>query len=106
MPKHELSAMFEQFEQETTLMYRPPEMMDEYLHYPIDLRVDIWMVGCVLFALCFGKHPFGDGSKLAICNAQFSMPFGDESDERISEKMRDLVRLCLTPNPNNRPSVL
>ena len=39
-------------------MYRPPEMLDEYLKYKVDLKVDIWMLGCILYTLCFAKHPF------------------------------------------------
>jgi serine/threonine protein kinase len=39
-------------------MYRPPEMIDQYLSYNVDLQVDIWMLGCVLYILCFAKHPF------------------------------------------------
>ena len=56
--KQEISKQMEQFEKYTTLMYRPPEMIDQYLKYKVDLQVDIWMLGCVLFTLCFAKHPF------------------------------------------------
>ena len=33
-------------------------MIDLYLKYPVDDRVDIWMLGCVLFVLCYRYHPF------------------------------------------------
>lgn len=42
-------------------MYRPPEMCDLYLKYDITEKVDIWMLGCILYTLCFYKHPFVDG---------------------------------------------
>jgi serine/threonine protein kinase len=29
----------------------------------------------------------------------------EEDYEHISEKMRDLIRLLLTPNPNKRPTI-
>ena len=48
----------EKFEKYTTMMYRPPEMIDRYLKYRVDTQVDIWMLGCVIFSLSFGFHPF------------------------------------------------
>lgn len=39
-----------------TEMYMPPEIMDLKAEY--DLSVDIWSLGCVLFALLTGKYPF------------------------------------------------
>lgn len=48
----------EQYEKFTTMMYRPPEMIDRYLGYRVDTQVDVWMFGCVAFSLAFGFHPF------------------------------------------------
>lgn len=48
----------ENFEKNTTLMYRPPEMADLFLRYEVNEKVDVWMLGCVLFTLCFFVHPF------------------------------------------------
>ena len=47
----ELEDSFEQYEKYTTFMYRPPEMQDKYSKFEIGLKVDSWMLGCVLFAL-------------------------------------------------------
>lgn len=38
--------------------YRAPEMLDLWSNYPIDEHVDMWALGCLLFALNFGQHPF------------------------------------------------
>ena len=81
-------------------MYRPPEMIDRYLKYTVNQKVDIWMLGCVVYSLCFAIHPFQDG-KLASVNAYFKMP----EDSRISNKLKDLIRNMLTPNPNKRISI-
>jgi len=48
----------EVFSSETTLMYRPPEMIDLYSRRLINHKVDIWMLGCVIFTLAYAKHPF------------------------------------------------
>ena len=88
------------FEKQTTLMYRPPEMCDLYLGYKVNTKIDMWMLGCVLFTLMFFKHPFNESSKLAIVSASFFWPV----DSQYSEKLENLVRNLLTPEPSLRPS--
>jgi len=66
--KMEISKQMEQFEKYTTLMYRPPEMIDQYLRHSVGLKVDMWMLGCILYTLCFARHPFQNAQKLAILN--------------------------------------
>ncbi len=51
---------FEEFEKYTTMMYRPPEMIDKYKGWPISNKVDIWMLGCIVYTMCYGRHPFMD----------------------------------------------
>jgi len=80
-------------------------MIDQYLGYKVDLKVDIWMVGCTLYSLCFSRHPFQDAQKLAIVNASYLMVSHEPKYDHISEKMKDLIRLLLTPNPEKRPSI-
>lgn len=67
--KGDIIDAYEHYEKYTTLIYRPPEMIDQYLGHEVDTQADLWMLGCVLYALCFGKHPFTDAQKLAIINA-------------------------------------
>jgi AP2-associated kinase len=90
---------FSKFEKNTTFMYRPPEMCDPYSKYPINEKVDIWMLGCILYALLFKLHPFQDAQKLTIINAHYYIPQNNYSDKII-----DFLRLLLTPNPIKRPS--
>lgn len=35
--------MIEDFEKYTTLMYRPPEMIDKYKKYTVNVKADIWV---------------------------------------------------------------
>ena len=56
--QNEIDEMFEEFEKYTTLMYRPPEMIDKYKRFSVSGQADIWMLGCVLYTLCFCQHPF------------------------------------------------
>lgn len=98
-----IGQKMELFEKYTTMMYRPPEMIDQYKRYTVGTKVDIWMLGWVLFTLWFAKHPFQEAQKLAIANAHYYIP--DEDYKRIGTKLRDLIRLMLTPDPNKRPNI-
>lgn len=55
-------------------MYRPPEMCDLYKRYQVFEKVDLWMLGCVIFTMCFFIHPFQESSKLAISTATYRIP--------------------------------
>jgi len=95
---------FEEFSKNTTFMYRPPEMQDRYLKYDVDFKVDIWMLGCILYVLCFTKHPFQDAQTLAILNGSFEFPPQDESSH-ICEETKSLIKVMLRVNPAERPTI-
>ena len=59
------------------------------------------MLGCIFYTLCFYKHPFVDCSKMAIAEGNFIIP----NKSIYSCKMKDLIRLLLTPNPELRPDI-
>ena len=75
-------------------------MCDPYAKYNINEKVDIWMLGCIFYAILFKKHPFQDAQKLTIINAYYFIP----NEHTYSEKAIDFLRLMLTPNPSIRPS--
>lgn len=79
-------------------------MIDKYMKWNVTTKVDIWMVGCVTYTLCFAQHPFAEAQKLAITNARYNFPVDKQS--QFSAKMLDFIRLCLVPNPNSRPNIL
>lgn len=58
----------------TTPMYRAPEMVDTWSNYYVGTPVDTWALGCILYILCYMKHPFEDSSKLRIINANYTLP--------------------------------
>lgn len=93
---------FSNFEKTTTFFYRPPEMCDPYCKFTINEKVDIWMLGCVLYTILFKRHPFQDAQKLTIINVHYFIP---DDREKYSDKIIDLIRLMLTPNPRDRPTV-
>ena len=92
---------FDVFERNTTFMYRPPEMVDEYGSLPVNEKVDIWALGCILYAICFKQQPFQDAQKLTIIKGDYYIP---KEAKNYSEKIFDFIRWMLTPDPRQRPS--
>lgn len=63
-------------------MYRPPEIVDPYLKYKVSEKVDLWMLGCTLYTMCYFVHPFVDSGAVGISGGVFRFP--DESIYKIS----------------------
>ncbi|KAL3314960.1 hypothetical protein Ciccas_006414 [Cichlidogyrus casuarinus] len=91
----------EKLEKMTTPMYRPPEMIDLFLNFPINTAVDIWALGCILYYLTCTFHPFEDSSKLAILNANYRLP-ELSSDHSI---FTNLICQLLLLDPRQRPKI-
>ena len=81
-------------------MYRPPEIVDPYLQYKVNIKVDLWMLGCVLYTMAYFTHPFVESNAVGISAAVFRFPeHPSETQYFVSEKVKDLIRNLLTPNP-------
>lgn len=100
MSKQELGQLRDTIDRYTTMMYRPPEMVDFYQNFLISEKVDLWMLGCILFTLMFYQHPFQDESSLAISNARYRMP----GKSRYTDKLQDLTHWLLARDPGQRPT--
>ena len=59
------------------------------------------MIGCVAFTLMYAQHPFMESQKLAICTATYNFP----QTPQVATKLQDFVRLCLIPDPEQRPNI-
>ena len=92
---------FDVYERNTTFMYRPPEMVDEYGTFPVNEKADIWALGCILYAILFKQQPFQDAQKLTIIKGDYYIP---KQAKDYSNKIFDFIRLMLTPDPRIRPS--
>lgn len=93
--------------EQCTMPYRAPELFDVKVGTTLDEKVDVWSLGCTLYAMAFGQSPFevsldGGGSvALAVLNNQYKFP----ESSPYSSKVNDIIRWMLTSNPANRPSV-
>ena len=73
----------------TTPMYRAPEMLDTWNNHRIDTQADIWALGCVLYMLCYSRHPFEDSAKLRIINGNYTIPEGDTKYQHFHQLIRE-----------------
>jgi serine/threonine kinase 16 len=110
----------------STMPYRAPELFDVKTGSVIDTKVDIWSLGCTLYACLVGKSPFEmrsdeTGGSLSMCVLGGDWRFPDEgpnrnkgkgragegaqAEETISEPIKDVVRRCLSVEPAERPDV-
>ncbi|KAF7282230.1 hypothetical protein GWI33_003030 [Rhynchophorus ferrugineus] len=91
------AALEDNMAQFTTPMYRAPEMVDTWNNYFIGPPVDIWALGCILYTLCYMKHPYDDSAKLRIINGNYILP----PDPRYS-CFHEIIKGCFQTNPENR----
>lgn len=116
----------------STMPYRAPELFDVKTGSVIDTKVDIWSLGCTLYACLTGKSPFEarseeTGGSLSICVLGGDWRFPDEGAKKdgkgkgkvngaaagaegqaeggISEGVKDVVRRCLKVEAAERPDI-
>lgn len=103
----------------STMPYRAPELFDVKTGSVIDTKVDIWSLGCTLYACLVGKSPFEarsdeTGGSLSMCVLGGDWRFPDEGRDAkkkvgdegvISDKVKEIVRRCLKVEPGERPDV-
>ncbi|KAH6671413.1 kinase-like domain-containing protein [Halenospora varia] len=118
-------AVQDQAAEHSTMPYRAPELFDVKTGSVIDTKVDIWSLGCTLYACLVGKSPFEmrsdeTGGSLSLCVLGGDWRFPDEGaggkkkatnqtgqseDSEITESIREVVRKCLKVEPAERPDV-
>ncbi|KAL2824458.1 kinase-like domain-containing protein [Aspergillus cavernicola] len=112
----------------STMPYRAPELFDVKTGSIIDTKVDIWSLGCTLYACLVGKSPFEarseeTGGSLSMCVLGGDWRFLDEksgatkgkgkageepkqdSATSISAPVKEVVRRCLQVEPADRPDI-
>ncbi|KAL1963835.1 hypothetical protein VTN77DRAFT_7766 [Rasamsonia byssochlamydoides] len=119
----------------STMPYRAPELFDVKTGSIIDTKVDIWSLGCTLYACLVGKSPFEarseeTGGSLSMCVLGGDWRFPDEktgaakgkgkanaqggagaaasqdsNEGGISEPVKEIVRKCLQVEPADRPDI-
>lgn len=98
-----------------SLPYRAPELFDVGSKTTIDEKVDVWSLGCLLFAITYGRgfSPFEcqwRGQLVEPCNVSLSAvinPIRMPAEVRMSysDDFFALMEWALTVEPRNRPGL-
>jgi len=94
--------------EQSTMAYRAPELFDVKTGVTLDEKVDIWSLGCTLFAMAYSHSPFentqtteqGGSIAMAVLNAQYKHP-----SSAYSQGLKDLIDGMLKGNPKERPDI-
>jgi len=94
--------------EQSTMAYRAPELFDVKTGVTLDEKVDIWSLGCTLFALAYSHSPFenmqtteqGGSIAMAVLNARYKHP-----QSAYSQGLRDLIDSMLKVDPKDRPDI-
>ena len=83
-----------------TPYYMSPEVLLDDPYSPV---CDIWSLGCVLYELCTLEPPFRAKSHLQL-QAKIKRGVIEEVPDFYSLQLRTLIRLCITVDPEERPT--
>lgn len=113
--RQEVLTLVESASQHTTLAYRPPELLDGGIRTgdePVDFgKVDVWSLGCTLFAMCFGASPFecefrNDEIRVVECTAlRILGNVPTPPADWYSSLLVETISLFLTPDRFKRPNL-
>jgi serine/threonine protein kinase/Leucine-rich repeat (LRR) protein len=86
-----------------TPAYMAPE---QGMGQPVDVRADLFSLGCVLYRLCTGKLPFDRPTIMAILKAIATEepPPVRKVNPAVPEPLADLIRRLMAKKPDQRPA--
>jgi len=105
--RKEASQFQELINRTSTPLYRSPELFSIDSDFSCGPAIDIWSMGCILYALMYNKSPFDDAAQrgnvgLAAMSGIIKFP---PSVGNFTEELKNLVKDILKTDPNERPTI-
>ena len=69
-------------------------------------KVDIWSLGIMILEFVYGQPPYMNQPQTQVCYMILTMNPPEIDPLRWSQYMRDFVKICLTKDPKDRPTVV
>ncbi|SPC67541.1 related to Prk1p [Ustilago sp. UG-2017b] len=95
----------------SSMPYRAPELFDVPTDTMLTEAVDIWSLGCLLYALAYLHSPFettqtieqGGSIAMAVLNGSYKTP--PSGEDPYSGKTREIIKRCIQVKPEDRPAI-
>ncbi|GAA5974275.1 hypothetical protein JCM11641_006706 [Rhodosporidiobolus odoratus] len=92
-----------------SMPFRAPELFDVKTGITLTESVDIWSLGCTLFAMAYGTSPFetaqqsehGGSIAMAAMGGKYSIP----DHGGYSEGFKEIIKRCIKVKAEERPNV-
>lgn len=79
--------------------FRAPEIHDVPSDCVITEKIDVWSLGCTLYAMLYGQSPF-DGSATSAMSGQIKFP---ATSTQVPPEVHTLIKDLLQVDPEKRP---
>ena len=103
-----LSRKYNTNEKMHTILGTPYYIAPEVLKGEYDQKCDIWSIGAITYIMLCGQPPFNAETNNEIFTkiVKSELRFDEDKWSAISPQAVDFVKLCLTKNPEKRPSAI
>ncbi|GAA5906129.1 putative serine/threonine protein kinase ENV7 [Sporobolomyces salmoneus] len=93
-----------------SMPFRAPELFDVKTGTTLTESVDIWSLGCTLYAMAYSTSPFetsqesshGGSIAMAVMNGKYSFP---SNEANYSQGFKEIVKRCLVVKAEERPGI-
>ncbi|XP_042561426.1 serine/threonine-protein kinase Nek10-like [Clupea harengus] len=86
-----------------TILYSCPEIVKSE---PYGEKADVWALGCVLYHMLALQPPFYSANMLSLATKIVEAVYDPIEEGVFSERIQDLIKWCLTPDPDSRPDIV
>uniref|UniRef100_A0A3Q3BBZ6 NIMA-related kinase 10 n=1 Tax=Kryptolebias marmoratus TaxID=37003 RepID=A0A3Q3BBZ6_KRYMA len=73
---------------------------------PYGEKADIWALGCVLYQMTTLQPPFYSSNMLSLASKIVEGVYEPVAEGTFSERVTDMIRWCLSPDPDRRPDIV